>query len=225
MIPLWYQGLSNFFHEKFEKQENVDVLFHCSDGVIGAHQILVSLASKLLLRVLSDLESLDSDVVVIVPDLTVEQVTLFLSAVYGGTVPPMEDSEFQSLTDVLEVLGVEVPSKNGDVDVLKPTSIEYLVDNIVRGNLTLIFALFVQSYPYGSLLSPQASQLGLGCFWSTFNVCLNQQILREKNYWYQESNPGLLGTTITTSFRLFCQLLSKLLESAYHCQFELNWDS
>ena len=164
MIPLWYQGLSNFFHEKFEKQENVDVLFHCSDGVIGAHQILVSLASKLLLRVLSDLESLDSDVVVIVPDLTVEQVTLFLSAVYGGTVPPMEDSEFQSLTDVLEVLGVEVPSKNGDVDVLKPTSIEYLVDNIVRGNLTLIFALFVQSYPYGRCYRLRQLNKGLVAF-------------------------------------------------------------
>ena len=94
--------------------------------------------------------------------------------------PPMEDSEFQSLTDVLEVLGVEVPSKNGDVDVLKPTSIEYLVDNIVRGNPASIFALFVQSHAYGSLLPPQAAQLGLSCFWSTFNVCLNQQILRKK---------------------------------------------
>ena len=142
MIPLWYQGLSNFFHEKFEKQELVDVLFHCSDGIIGGHQILVSLASKLLYRALSDLENQDNDVVVIVPDLSVDQVTLFLSVVYGGTVPPMENSEFQSLTEVLDVLGVDLSSRNGDVDDIKQTSIEYLVDNIVRGNYPLVLLLF-----------------------------------------------------------------------------------
>jgi hypothetical protein len=56
MIPLWYQGLSTYFHDKFEKQELVDVLFYCHDGVIGGHQILVSLASKFLFKLLSEQE-------------------------------------------------------------------------------------------------------------------------------------------------------------------------
>jgi len=46
MIPLWYQGLSTYFHEKFEKQQNIDVLFYCHDGIIGGHQIFVCLASR-----------------------------------------------------------------------------------------------------------------------------------------------------------------------------------
>ena len=62
MIPLWYQGLSDYFHEKFDKQEFVDVIFRCYDGVVGGHQLLLSLSSRFLFRVFAEYEKFENEI-------------------------------------------------------------------------------------------------------------------------------------------------------------------
>jgi hypothetical protein len=60
---------------------------------------------------------------------------MFLSAVYGGPLLVHEKTEFDMFVDVLQSFCVDVSPKT-DVAVLnQPPPIEYLVDNIMRGNI------------------------------------------------------------------------------------------
>ena len=108
MIPLWFRGLSKFFRQKLEKQEFVDVIFRCQDGSVGGHQVLLGLASNFLSDVLSTNNFVDFESVVMVPDLTVLQVSTFLGALYGGTVPAEDSADFESFQEILELFCVDI---------------------------------------------------------------------------------------------------------------------
>jgi hypothetical protein len=116
MLPLWYQGLSDFFHDKLEKQEFVDVVFRCKDGSVGGHQLMLAKSSNFLAEILSINETVDSETVVLVPDLTLTQVSTFLNALYGGPLPTLESDDFRSFVDVVELFRVEL---SANVDLRK----------------------------------------------------------------------------------------------------------
>ena len=107
MTPLWYQSLSAEFRDKLEHQEMIDLTFYCLDGSIGAHQIMIALSSNFLNDVLSSLKVYDIDLSVIVPDLTVSQVSAFLTALYGGSVV---ETTFKTLLEVVELFYVDLTS-------------------------------------------------------------------------------------------------------------------
>ena len=107
MTPLWYQSLSAEFRDKLEHQEMIDLTFYCLDGSIGAHQIMIALSSNFLSDVLSSLKVYDIDLSVIVPDLTVSQVSAFLTALYGGFVV---ETTFKTLLEIVELFYVDLTS-------------------------------------------------------------------------------------------------------------------
>lgn len=108
MIPLWFRGLSNFFQQKLEKQEFVDIIFQCKDGSIGGHQVLLGLASNFLCDLFSTNYFVEFESVVLVPDLSVSQVSTFLGAIYGGTVPAEDSPDFESFQEILELFCVDI---------------------------------------------------------------------------------------------------------------------
>jgi hypothetical protein len=108
MIPLWFRGLSNYFRQKLEKQEFIDVTFQCNDGSVGGHQVLLGLASNFLSDVLSTSDFVDFESVIMVPDLSVLQVSTFLGAIYGGTVPAEDSEDFESFQEILELFRVDI---------------------------------------------------------------------------------------------------------------------
>ena len=126
MLPLWYQGLSDFFHEKLEKQELVDVVFRCKDGCVGGHQLILALASNFLSEILSINEMVESETVLLVPDLTLSQVSTFLNALYGGPLPTHENDDFRSFVEIVELFRVDLSSKvdldKGQVTFLEPSA-------------------------------------------------------------------------------------------------------
>ena len=120
MLPLWYQGLSDFFHEKLEKQELVDVVFRCKDGCVGGHQLILALASNFLSEILSINEMVESETVLLVPDLTLSQVSTFLNALYGGPLPTHENDDFRSFVEIVELFRVDLDK--GQVTFLEPSA-------------------------------------------------------------------------------------------------------
>ena len=137
MIPLWYQGLSDYFHEKFDKQEFVDVIFRCYDGVVGGHQLLLSLSSRFLFRVFAEYEKFENEIVIIAPDLSVRHVSMFLAALCGGPLPTHDEFEFRSFAEVLHLFCIELTPRP-DLDPMKVAAGGYLDEsyadkNILRG--------------------------------------------------------------------------------------------
>jgi hypothetical protein len=107
MMPLWYQSLSAEFQSKLENQEMIDLTFFCRDGSIGAHQIMIALSSSFLTDALLSVKVYDVDLSIIVPDLSVAQVSAFLNALYGG---PVTETTYKTVLDFVELFYVDLAS-------------------------------------------------------------------------------------------------------------------
>jgi len=70
-----------------EESRFTDVIFHCVDGQVAAHRLVVSAASKFLREILVEHRSEDDDqTVLILPDVTVSSLNILLDFIYSVTI-------------------------------------------------------------------------------------------------------------------------------------------
>lgn len=91
-FPSWYKRLSSNFRHYFKQQLFVDVIFYCQGGEsIGAHRLMLWQSSNLFRTLTSKTEEYfyneDNVVHISVPEVTKDNLSDFIEAIYLGAVP------------------------------------------------------------------------------------------------------------------------------------------